>query len=243
VVPGQRPGALELGDQLEPGGRAIGHRHRDRPVELDDGRGRQVGEPSVQAGDLGPVGLGGVGGSRVARRDGRLQLVVARAVVVQGAVEQAEPLLDLAGVPASAVPVLERHDVARLVHAGIAAGVLQQHERKQPERLGLVGHEARQDAGEADRLGAQAPAHEVGAGGGGVALGEQQVQHGEHAAGALGQQQSGLSSSVPNFAAGCLDATSIASSRSSHSSGSSPAICSLVSANGPSDTSTSPLRT
>ena len=67
-------------------------------------------------------------------------------------------------VPARAVLVLERHEVAGVVDARGAAGVVQQHEREQAERLGLVGHQLGERAGEADRLGAQALAHEVGAG-------------------------------------------------------------------------------
>src|SRR5215472_8924512 len=55
--------------------------------------------------------------------------------------------------------------------------------------------------------------------------------------------QNGRSSNVPILAVGWRDATSIASSRSAHSSTLKPAICSLVSANGPSLTRTSPPRT
>src|SRR5215468_3058482 len=55
--------------------------------------------------------------------------------------------------------------------------------------------------------------------------------------------QNGLTSSFPKLATGCLDATSMASSRSAQSMMSYPAICSLVSANGPSAISTSPPRT
>jgi hypothetical protein len=48
---------------------------------------------------------------------------------------------------------------------------------------------------------------------------------------------------VPNLATGCLAATSTASPMLEHSITSYPAICSLVSANGPSLTSVSPSRT
>src|SRR6185437_7200461 len=54
--------------------------------------------------------------------------------------------------------------------------------------------------------------------------------------------QNGLTSRVPCSAIGCLAATSMASSRSAHSRMSKPAMCSLVSANGPSAISTSPSR-
>ena len=53
----------------------------------------------------------------------------------------------------------------------------------------------------------------------------------------------GRTSIEPNRATGCLAATSIASSGPEHSITSYPAICSFVSANGPSLTSTSPPRT
>src|ERR1700761_5984077 len=53
----------------------------------------------------------------------------------------------------------------------------------------------------------------------------------------------GRTSSEPIRATGCLPATSIASSRSAHSRMSKPAISSLVSANGPSVSTTSPPRT
>src|SRR4051794_13857612 len=62
-------------------------------------------------------------------------------------------------------------------------------------------------------------------------------------AGGHSSSQSGLTSIVPNLAAGCLAATSIASSRFLHSIRSNPPTCSLVSANGPSDSTTSPART
>src|SRR5215472_11462056 len=51
--------------------------------------------------------------------------------------------------------------------------------------------------------------------------------------------QKGRTSIDPNAATGCFAATSIAWSRSAHSMMSNPAICSLVSANGPSDNTTS----
>src|SRR5205823_8843417 len=55
--------------------------------------------------------------------------------------------------------------------------------------------------------------------------------------------QIGLTSMLPGRAPGSLAATSRASSRSLQSTRKNPPICSLVSANGPSDVSTSPSRT
>ena len=64
---------------------------------------------------------------------------------------------------------------------------MQQHQRQQTERFGLVGHQLHQCPGQADRLRAQAGPDQLGPGGGGVALVEQQVQHGEHGAGPFQQ--------------------------------------------------------
>ena len=58
-----------------------------------------------------------------------------------------------------------------------------------------------------------------------------------------GSGQNGRTSIVPIRATGCFEATSIASSRSAHSSRSKPPICSFVSAYGPSETNTSLDRT
>src|SRR5262249_46971307 len=54
--------------------------------------------------------------------------------------------------------------------------------------------------------------------------------------------QIGRTSTAPTLTIGTLEATSTASSRSRHSTTKKPAICSLVSAKGPSATTRSPLR-
>ena len=59
---------------------------------------------------------------------------------------------------------------------------MQQHQREQPEHLGLVGHQRRQHAGEADRLPAQVAAHELVRAGRRVALVEDQVERRQHGA-------------------------------------------------------------
>ena len=59
---------------------------------------------------------------------------------------------------------------------------MQQHQRQQPERLRLVGHQRAQQPREPDRLGAQLAAHQRVARGRGVALVEDQVQRRQHRA-------------------------------------------------------------
>ena len=53
--------------------------------------------------------------------------------------EQASALVDLGPVPAGAVLVLQRDQVARGVEPGRAPGVLQQHQRQQPAASGSSG--------------------------------------------------------------------------------------------------------
>jgi hypothetical protein len=67
-------------------------------------------------------------------------------------------------VPPAAVLVREEHDAPVGGHAGRATGLGQQQQRQQPDRLGLVGHQLDQQAGQADGLGAQVLAYEIVAG-------------------------------------------------------------------------------
>jgi hypothetical protein len=75
---------------------------------------------------------------------------------------------------------LTTSEIARAVDAGGTAGVVHKHEREQPQRLGLVGHEPGEGAGQADGLGAQTLPYQVGARAGRVALVEEQVEDGNH---------------------------------------------------------------
>src|SRR5437764_220100 len=68
-----------------------------------------------------------------------------------------------------------------------AAGGDEEEEREEAVHLRLVGHELRQEAGEADGLVAEVVAAELVARRGGVALVEHEVEHREHGAEAVGQ--------------------------------------------------------
>ena len=65
---------------------------------------------------------------------------------------------------------------------------MEEHQGQQAQRLGLVRHEDGQDPGQSDGFGAQPGADQVGAGRGRVPFVEEQVQHGQHRAGALRQE-------------------------------------------------------
>ena len=64
-------------------------------------------------------------------------------------------------------------------------GVVEQHQRQQAERLGLVGHQRAQDPTQADGLARQAAPDQVRPGAGRVPLVEEQVEHRQHGRRAL----------------------------------------------------------
>jgi hypothetical protein len=178
---------LERCEQRESTLGTVGHRDRDRAVELDHRRGRGLGEPVVQRGDLRPVGVLGPGRSRVERGDRALQLVRTRSSGEEGPVQGGETLVDHRVVPAGTILVLEQDHRPPWVRPGVPARMLQEHQREQAPDLGLVGHQHQDDAGQTDRLVAQIRPDQ-GARGGGVPLVEHEVHDGEHAREPLGQE-------------------------------------------------------
>jgi hypothetical protein len=178
---------LQAVHQGERGGRALDLGHRDGPVEGHH-RARGHGQELVVEGDdLPPVGVGQ--GRRVAVDgvDGGLELVGAGLVAAQAAPDDGLALGDAVAVPAAAVLVAQRDEVAALVGAGGPAGVDQQHEGEQPHHLGLVGHELGQEPPEPDGLGAQLLADQPVARAGRAALVEDQVDDGQHGPEAVGE--------------------------------------------------------
>src|SRR5689334_22375661 len=126
----------------------------DGAVQLDDGGGREVEKPRVEEGNLRPVDrLVGV-----ERGDCRLQLVGARDAECKRAVERCAALLDLGVIPERAILILEEHKLAFGGDAGVSPRVLEEQQRVKPVRLGLVGHERREQEREADGLGAEVAA-------------------------------------------------------------------------------------
>ncbi len=120
--------------------------------------------------------------------DRRLHLVRPGRLGRRDGLEHGEGLVDLGPVPPAPVLVLQGDQVAGGVHPGQPPGVLQQHQREQAARLALFGHQLGQRPGQPDGLQAQALPDQVLPGAGRVPLVEQQVQHGQHAGGALRQQ-------------------------------------------------------
>ena len=139
---------------------------------------------AVEVGDPRPVRAALVD---VAGRDRRLHLERSRALQAGRRLQATPSLGDGGVVPQVPVLFVEHDQVTGVIHPGGAAGIVEEHQRQQPERLGLVGHQGAQDTVEPYRLGGQATADQVRAGAGRVALVEEQVQHGEHGGRALHQ--------------------------------------------------------
>ena len=149
--PDSAPEATSSSTMASAGRRPLRHRHRDRPVELDDRRGRQPRQRLVEQHDPVPVGLldrgrrpRGTRRSRPARRSS------------PGRARPARP------GPARPRPrrIADRSHrrrswsssstgVAVLVGAGREARGRQLEQREQPVHLGLVGHQARPAPGPA----------------------------------------------------------------------------------------------
>jgi hypothetical protein len=89
VMAGQRAVALERGEHVEPGLRAVDHPDGHAAVERDDRAGRYPFQEVIQSKDLPPVGVVAVPGLGVHRRDRRLQLVRAERAGGEGAGHQA----------------------------------------------------------------------------------------------------------------------------------------------------------
>lgn len=125
------------------------------------------------------------------RRNRRLELHGTGPAHAQGPLDHCRAFVDLAPVPAGAVLVLERDEVAVGIGARFATSVVQQHQRQQAPRFRLIGHELDEQAGEVDRFGTEVAADEGIAAAGGVALVENEVDHAEHARESLGQAMIG----------------------------------------------------
>ena len=120
--------------------------------------------------------------------DRGLHLVRTRRRAGRDGPEHPERLVDLGPVPAGPVLVLQGDQVAGGVHPGQPPGVLEQHQRQQAAGFAFPGHQLGQRPGQPDRLPAQVLPDQVLPGAGRVPLVEQQIQHSQHASGALRQQ-------------------------------------------------------
>ena len=105
------------------------------------------------------------------RRSGRAQRLL----------DQRQALGDLLPVPKRAVLLFQEHDVPDSSLAAGAAGIMQQHQREQASDLAAAGHQRVEQPSQSDRLAREIRPHQVVAAGCDIALGEDEIDHGEHA--------------------------------------------------------------
>src|SRR5882724_958335 len=173
--------ALCDGLQLfEPSARPERHSEGDRAAQRDDRRGPHLEERFVQARDLGPVRLLDAPGLAMKRRDRRFEVERARRVASHGAPEKAKPLPDQLPVPARAVLLGERYELASL-DACFEPRCVKAHQRD--ERVALRRRRRRQldePERESQRLVAELLAHHRVGMRAMVALVEQEMQRVVH---------------------------------------------------------------
>ena len=166
-------------------------------VELDDWRVAVATQFGIQPRDLRPVGCVGAGGAGVKRADRGLELVGADLAHVKGFLYQRQPFLNRPLIPLPTILLAEHDQLAGRTNAGRAPRMVQQHQAKQAQHLGVVAgwhvgarlaDEPFQHAAQADGLGAQLVANQRFASAGRVALGEDQVDHRQHGVEPFGQQ-------------------------------------------------------
>ena len=124
-----RQRSVERLEQLQAGGRAVGHGRRDSPVERHH---RVAGHPfkqAVQGEDLRPVGVLDALRTVVGGRDEGLHLVLADHAVGQRRRDQGHPLGDQRPVPQRPVLLCQRDQLAARTGAGGPPGVREQHQR------------------------------------------------------------------------------------------------------------------
>ena len=150
---------------------------RHRPVQPDD---RAVGQPDqgvVQQDDLVPIRLAPRNGLRMQSRDRGLDLIRPRRLQRSGSFEKGDPIGDRGMVPPAPILVWQQHHLPRGVKACCRTRHVQRHQGEEAQRLRLVGHECRDEAGEPDGVVRQVAAHGDSRPATEVALVEHQVQH------------------------------------------------------------------
>jgi hypothetical protein len=165
----------------------------DRPVHLDDRSRRGFCEHVVESRDPAPVGVLGTPGAGVLGGDRRLEEVPPHRLPARGQhlglLQCGQSAADLHLVPPAPVLGLQQDRHPMVVDPSGHPRPLDLQQRLEPEHLDVVGRERHQHPGQPHRLVRQVRAHPVPAGGGGVALVEDQVDHGHHVvdpSGALG---------------------------------------------------------
>ena len=166
--------------------------HGDGAVQGDDGRIVHFDEAIVEREDLPPVRRGIIRRGVMARGDARMEMIFADLVARRRPAQMHDAARDHLAIPARAVLFLEAKDVPVAVHARGEARPIQEHEREQRMRAGLIARRVlREQGGQANRLRAKFLAHEALPAGSFVPFVEKQEQRLPHSVEAARQLRAG----------------------------------------------------
>ena len=141
--------------QRQPCIRSVSHGDCNRPVQLDNRRWRHQLQHAIQRRDLRPVGVLRSGRLCVKRGNRRLHLIGTRSPHDHCRIQLRKPFVDHLLIPASAILILQQHQIAPLVNPSMTSGMLQQHQREQSQSLRLARHQAVHHTCQPDGLVAQ----------------------------------------------------------------------------------------
>ena len=149
-MPGSAP---TLSSATKPADGPSHHRHRDRPIERDDGRWRAGEQIVVVREDARPVGRRVGRRERMAGGDARLEMIGRQFAATGRPGERSQPGVDHRRVPQGAILRLQQEEIARRVGAGGQARGVEQHQGEERVDIRPVARRMRrEDGGEPDRL-------------------------------------------------------------------------------------------
>ena len=114
-------------DERESGLGALDHGDGDGAIQGNDGRRLKAGEDIVEREDLAPIGIFGACGAAMQRGDRGLY-GIGRGSALQRFFDQGQGFGDLCVIPARAILLFQRDQVAGVIEARVAAGIVKQHQ-------------------------------------------------------------------------------------------------------------------
>jgi hypothetical protein len=116
--------------EFEAAFRALRHPNSSGTIQGNHGRWIDALENAVELRDLRPVCVSGCRSLAMKSRDGRLNCEWTD-VAIQSLLDEGQSFVDLRAVPAATILILEQHKFAGSIEAGVAPGIVEEHEREQ----------------------------------------------------------------------------------------------------------------
>src|SRR6266498_1951412 len=172
--------SLEPLDQTEAGVRAPRDPDRDGMVQLEHGIAGTLQQDFVQSDDLWPIRCFETRRFIMHRRDGGLDLVWPRLPPLQRVRDKLHTLADVRSVPQGPILFGHGNQLAIWTGARIASRIREKHQRQKPHDLSAIRQQPVEHAAKSNCFGRQIGPIQVGAGGGGITLVENEVEDMQH---------------------------------------------------------------